>query len=275
MPSVSLPLSVLVPDRSQPRQAMSSTDFESLVASIRQRGLLLPLRVRPADRDGKHLIVSGHRRYAALQHLGVTEVPCLLTEGTLDEATVLAEQLAENLHRENLNPLDEAEAFRRYLTVKGVPASQAAEELQVAPARMSRSLALLELPEELQAAIRAGRLPKETAYYLSRLPEGDERQRLFAQALSGSLSRDEAARAAKATRRGTPDAAPVTRVACQLPAGRLLTLSGAGITVDSLIETLEQFLKEARKARNQGWDITTLTKVCRDRAANPTSGGVP
>jgi ParB family transcriptional regulator, chromosome partitioning protein len=273
MQSFSVPLAALVPDGSQPRRSASGAEFESLVASIRKRGLLLPLRVRPADRDGQHLIVSGHRRHAALLQLGVAEVPCVLVEGPLDEATILAEQLAENLHREDLNPIDEAEGYRRYLDARSIPAARAAEELQVPPARISRALALLDLPEELREAVRAGRLPKDAGYHLSRLPEGGERQRLFAQALAGSLSRDAAARAAQAARREAPESIPVARVACKLPEGRSLTLAGTAITLESLIDTLEEFLKEARKARSQGWDVTTLAKVCRDRAASASPGG--
>jgi ParB family transcriptional regulator, chromosome partitioning protein len=273
MQTLSLPLTALVPDESQPRRAASAIEFEALVASIRKRGLLLPLRVRPADREGQHLIVSGHRRHAALLQLGVAEVLCVLVEGPLDEATILAEQLAENLHRENLNPLDEAEGYRRYLDARGIPAARAAEELQVPPARISRALALLDLPEELREGVRAGRIPKDAGYHLSRLPEGSERQRLFAQALAGSLSRDTAARAAQAARREAPESIPVARVACKLPEGRSLTLVGAAITLESLIKTLEDFLKEARKAHQQGWDVTTLAKVCRDRAAASASPG--
>jgi hypothetical protein len=105
------------------------------------------------------------------------------------------------------------------------------------------------------------------------LPEGSERQRLFAQALAGSLSRDAAARAAQAARRDVPESAPVARVACKLPEGRSLPLVGTAINLESLIETLEDFLKEARKARGQGGDVPALATGCRDRATVSDSPG--
>ena len=266
MTSAPLPLNALFHDPTQPRRAMPPADLDALVESIRDRGLLLPLRVKPADTSGKHMIVSGHRRHAALVRLGRTHADCIVADGPLDEATVLAEQLTENLLRENLSPVDEAEGYRRYLTLRGVTAAQAAADLHVDPARISRALALLELPDDLRAAVHTGRLAKDTGYYLSRLPAGDQRQRLFAAAAAGKLSRDEAARAAKATR---PPAAesPVGRVTCKLPGGRSLTVSGAAIKLDVFIQSLEFVLLEARKGRAQGWDVGTLARVLRDRSS--------
>jgi hypothetical protein len=149
--------------------------------------------------------------------------------------------------------------------LRGITAARAAEELHVSPARISRALPLLALPDEFQAAVRTGRLRQETAYYISRV-EGEDRAHLFARALAGTLSRDEAARAAKATRPQTAEA-PVGRVTCKLPGGRSLTVSGAAIKLDGFIQTLELVLQEARKARQQNWDLTTLAKVFRDRSA--------
>ena len=97
MKSTTLPLSLLVPDPDQARKTIPTAELNQLVESIRTRGLLLPLRVKPADAAGTHVIVSGHRRFAALQKLGVTEVPCIVVEGPIDDTTILAEQLAENL----------------------------------------------------------------------------------------------------------------------------------------------------------------------------------
>jgi len=84
---------------------------------------------------------------------------------------------------------------------------------------------------------------------------------------AGTLSRDEAARAARKPSASNPSSTPVRRVACRLSGGRTLTLAGAGLHLDALIDTLEEVLKEARKARGQNWDVATLAKVFRHRAA--------
>ncbi|HEX4607815.1 MAG TPA: ParB/RepB/Spo0J family partition protein [Urbifossiella sp.] len=263
---VPIPLDKLSLDPSQPRTAMTDGDLDALAESIQARGLLLPLRVKPADANDVHIIVSGHRRYAALQKLGTKTAGCVIVSGPLDEATVLAEQLAENVLREDLSPVDEAAGFRRYLSLRGVTAARAAEELHVPPARISRALPLLDLPGDLQAAITAGQIPKDTGYYLARLPASADREELFARALAGSLTRDQAARAVRAVRSHPPEPA-TSRVTCKLAGGRSLTVTGSSITLDTLIEIVEDVLKEARKARAQGWDATTLAKVFRDRAA--------
>lgn len=267
MMTVELLLNQLKPDPGQPRKSMTDAAFESLVASIRERGLLLPLRVTPADASGNHVIVSGHRRHAALEKLVAKTAPCIIVEGPLDDPTILEEQIAENVHREDISPLDEALAYRRYLTLKDIPAARAAEELHVPAPRISRALALLDLPDDVQAAVHAGTIPKETGYYLSRLPAGEERNRLMAQALAGSLSRESAARAVKSSRSAATEGPAVTRVSCKLPNAGMLTLSGPAVKLESFIATLEVVLKEARKARAQGWDVSTLAKVFRDRAA--------
>ena len=272
MQTIRIAVQHLTPDPAQPRTAIPEVELAKLAASIQTRGLLLPLRVRPAGQDGFHVIVSGHRRYAALLRLGAMDATCIIVDGRLDEASVLAEQLTENLLREDLSPIEEAEGYRRYIALRRITAVQAAEELQVPPARISRALPLLNFPREVREAIHGRRIAKETAYYLSRLPEGDERDGLVAQALAGTLTRDAAARSVKtAKRQDSDDSPPVNRMTCKLAGGRSLTISAPAIKIDGLIELLEDVLKEARKARMQGWDVGTLARVFRDRAAK---GGV-
>jgi|GEM_PF-3612124 len=265
MQSVSLAIWTLVKDPNQPRKSLNSQELEPLVVSIKNRGVLLPIRVKPPNSEGFHVLVSGHRRLAALQELGETHAPCVIVKDGMEDSAVLAEQLAENVHRENLNPVDEAEAFRRYISCRGITASQAAEELQVLPARMSRSLAILKLPEEIQSAVRTQKISKEAAYYLSRLPEGDDRSALFTEALAGAQTRDRVAHAVNSILRN-PSTPSVGRVACKLSGNRTVTVSGQGIHLDDFIGILAEVLKEARKARVQGWDVATLAKVFRDRA---------
>lgn len=264
---VSIPINLLVPDPTQPRSVMADAEMHALTASVKSLGQLLPLRVTPADAGNAHTVISGHRRLTALLKLGVPTADCVIVDGPMGEVDCLAERLAENLLRENLTPIDEAEGYRRYIALRGVTAAKAAQELHVPPARISRVLPLLDLPEALRAQIHAGRVSKDTAYYLARLPAGDERQRLFDLAAEGRLSRDEAARAAKTPAKPVAAAEPVTRVALKLPEGRSLTAAAPAITLDGLIETLEDVLKAARKARAQSWDVSTLAKVLKDRAA--------
>jgi ParB family chromosome partitioning protein len=272
MQAVLLPVNLLIPDSGQPRKTMPDTELAFLIESIRSRGLLLPLRVKPSDAQGRHLIVSGHRRHAALVALDRTHAECILVEGPLDEATILAEQFVENIHREDLSSIDEANSYRRYMTLRNITAAQTASELNVSASRISRMLPLLELPEDFQRKINDGSVAAEVGYYITRIPTGEERDRLMLRALEGKLTRDETARAVKTARREPSGTTAVNRVTCKLTAGRTLTISGEEINTETAIEILEEVLKEARRARSQGWEVRTLAKVFRDRAA--VTGGV-
>ena len=264
-----IPLDRLVPDPSQPRLVIPPDELFDLTASVRDRGQLLPLRVRPADAAGVHVIVSGHRRHAALLAAGATHADCVVVDGPADEAAVLAEQLAENVHRQSLSPVEEAAAYLRYRALRDCSAAQAARELHVPPARLAKLLPLIGLPAGVRDRIHRGELSADAGYHLARLPEGATRDRALAQALAGDLSRD-AARV-RATRRPAATAV-LARVVCPLAGGRSLTLSGAAVGLDTLIDSLEEVLRAARKARTAGWDVSTLAKVFRDTAATGGAG---
>jgi ParB family chromosome partitioning protein len=246
---------------------MSADDLDRLAASISNRGLLLPLRVKPTGTDGRHVLISGHRRLAALVKLGAATAECIVAGGPLDEAAVLAEQHAENIHREAVSPIQEAEAYQRYMALKQVTAARAAQDLHVPPSRLSRLLPLLDLPADVRGKIDRGEIPPDTAYHLTRLPDGDERDHLLARAADGTLTRDDAAGAVKTAKSGPPDGAPVARVTCKLAGGRSLTVTAGSVDLNSLIQTLEEVLKASRDARKRGWSASTLVKAFRDRAA--------
>jgi ParB family chromosome partitioning protein len=272
-----LQIAAVQPDPLQPRTAMDEDRLIALKASLQAKGQLLPIRVRKdPGHPEKYFVVSGHRRLTVVASLGHTTIRCIVVDGQPEESSVLAEQLAENIHRENLNPIDEAESFRRYLSLKSCTAAQAASELQVTPTRISRAMALLDLSDIAKAALRSGQMGADLAYHLSRLPAGEEREKSLQEALAGTLSRDEAARRATKTvshRRESSAPVSVKRVTCPLPGGRTLTISGAAIQLDGFIELLETTLKEARKARQQGLDVTTLARMFRDQA-RAGNGGV-
>jgi ParB family transcriptional regulator, chromosome partitioning protein len=269
MKTRSLPQALVIPDPTQPRESMPPEELAELTASVRQRGLLFPIRVLPANAEGKHVITSGHRRFAALMALGATEVPCIVVDGPSDEASILAEQLTENLVRQNLSAMEEAKAYRRFMELRGCSPKEAAQELSVAPGRLSKLLPLLNLPAELQDKVHDGTLAADTAYHLSRLADSDDRTFLFEQALKGQLNRDQVAARAKSHAAKTPDAPKVSlrRVSCPLANGHIVTLSGGhDLELEGFVESLEIILKEARKARTQGLNISTLARVFRDKS---------
>jgi len=139
--------------------------------------------------------------------------------------------------------------------------------LCVAPARISRLMPLLELPEEFQRKLHDGTVAAEVGYYLAWLPAGEERDRMMLKALEGKLTRDAAASNAKRHGVNSSGTTAVKRVSFKMTAGRTFTISGEGIDTENTIKDLEEIIKDLRKARSKGWEVSRLAKVLRDRAA--------
>lgn len=138
----------------QPRQEFQSDSIEELSRSIKQNGVLQPIVVRRTD-NGFELI-AGERRWRAAQLAGLQRVPAIVKTANDQEALEIA--LVENLQREDLNPLDEAAAYRRLIDEFGLTQEVVAERVAKSRPAVANSLRLLSLPAEVQAEIRAGRL---------------------------------------------------------------------------------------------------------------------
>lgn len=184
-------LDTLVPNPSQPRRAFDDASIDELADSIRSRGLIQPLLVRPhPDEDDRFEIVVGERRFIAAGRAGLDTVPCVVRP--LDEREIFILSIAENVAREDLNPIDEAAAYRRMLD-EGYAANQGeiAQLVGVHRTRVSRKLKLLDLDPRIQQSMQQEMPPSITLTHLeelSRLKPGDEQHRLYLAAVESSLS---------------------------------------------------------------------------------------
>nr|WP_052037864.1 ParB/RepB/Spo0J family partition protein [Thermus sp. NMX2.A1] len=217
-----LPLEVLVPSP-QPRKRFEN--LEALAESVREKGVLQPLLVRPLG-DGRYAIVAGERRYRAARMAGLSEVPVRVVELSEKEARLLA--LVENLQREDLNPYEETigvlallsedlgrsveevvallhrmrdEARRKVPhNVMGNPEAQRVMEIFKALGRMTwesfvqNRLPLLGLPEDLRAALEEGAIPYTAALELKKVRDLEARARLLEEAKGGLSLRELKAR---------------------------------------------------------------------------------
>ena len=153
----SLPVEMLEPSPYQPRGVMDPTALEELTASIRERGILQPLLVRPHPaQTGRYQIIAGERRWRASQAAGLHEVPALIRE--LSDVDAMAAGLVENLQRQDLNPIEEAEGFRRLLDEFGVTQDQVGQAVGKSRVHVSNTLRLLTLPEMVRVELRKGTL---------------------------------------------------------------------------------------------------------------------
>ena len=152
---VTLPLSEIEPNRAQPRKAFDEAALSELSASIAEHGVLQPLLVRPRA-EGGYRLVAGERRYRAARMAGLSVVPVTVREMTDEEESIFA--LIENLQREDLNPLEEAEGLQQLITRFGLTQEQAASRVGKSRTAVTNALRLLQLPEKTAALVREGKL---------------------------------------------------------------------------------------------------------------------
>ena len=162
-----LPLGQLQPGRYQPRTRMDETALQELAESIRQHGLMQPIVVRPIAAS-RWEIIAGERRFRAARLAGLAEVPVIVREVADEQALALA--LIENIQREDLNPLEEAQAIRRLIAEFGYTHEQAAEAIGRSRSATSNLLRLLALSEPVQTMLLAGDIEMGHARALLALP---------------------------------------------------------------------------------------------------------
>jgi ParB family chromosome partitioning protein len=187
----------IVPDPNQPRETFDEESLDALARSLRERGQLLPVRVRWDAGLGKWVLVSGERRYRAAIKAGLDTLSCLFIDRELTPAEVLTEQLMENLLREDLRPIEEAKAYRKLIEINTWTGKQLAESLHISPAKVSKALSLLKLPDDVQRHVDTGQLPPSAAYELGKVSDARAQRELAAKVVQKALTHKETAAAAR------------------------------------------------------------------------------
>lgn len=150
-----LPVDLLQPGKYQPRVDMHPETLEDLAASIRQQGVVQPIVVRPVG-AGRYEIIAGERRWRAAQMAGLHEVPTVIRD--VPDQAAIAMALIENIQRENLNPLEEANALKRLIREFELTHEQAAQAVGRSRAAVSNLLRLLELEPAVRKLVEEGTL---------------------------------------------------------------------------------------------------------------------
>lgn len=175
----------LVPNRYQPRVQFDEEALQELVASIREKGVLAPILVRTA-KDGRYEIIAGERRFRAAEQLKLARVPVVVREAGDQEALVLS--IVENIQREELNPIEEAQAFQRLIKEFSSTQEDIARAVSKDRSTVANMLRLLTLPAEVQKVIASGRLSFGHGKALLGLDSVAQQVKLTHLVLSNSLS---------------------------------------------------------------------------------------
>jgi ParB family chromosome partitioning protein len=179
-----LPVTSIRPNPRQPRSVFDEDALDELVGSIREIGVLQPVVVRPVD-DGYELIM-GERRWRATQAAGLDTIPAIVRQ--TEDGDLLRDALLENLHRSQLNPLEEAAAYQQLLDDFGCTHDELAQRIHRSRPQISNTLRLLRLPPLVQRRVAAGVLSAGHARALLGLSDGAAIERLAQRIVAEGLS---------------------------------------------------------------------------------------
>lgn len=220
-----IPVDAIVPNPKQPRQVFDEEALEELKVSIQEVGFLQPIVVRQLDGE-KYELVMGERRWRAAQAVGRETIPAIVRD-TKDDA-MLRDALLENIHRANLNPLEEAAAYQQLLEEFGATHEELARRIGRSRPQISNTIRLMNLPAPVQRRVAAGVLSAGHARALLSLEEAEAQEQLALRIVAEGLSvrateelvalalADGPAKAPAAKRRPKPHAPALTDLADRL-----------------------------------------------------------
>ena len=180
---------------SQPRKDFDETELAELADSIKQQGIIQPIIAEDAG-DGSYIIIAGERRTRAARLAGLAEVPVILRKYSDEKRMVVS--LIENIQRANLNPIEEASAYRQLMELEGLSQDEVAAKVGKNRATVANALRLLKLPREMQESIRKNELSPGHARAVLSVSGARAQETLFGEILKKGLSVREAEKRAAA-----------------------------------------------------------------------------
>ncbi len=184
---ITLNINDIEPNREQPRKVFDEEALNALADSIAQHGLIQPIAVSPTI-GGAYTIIAGERRWRACRIAGLTEIPVIVKSA--GEQATMEMALVENLLREDLNALEEAQGYKELMDKYGLTQEQVAERVSKSRSAIANTLRLLNLRDVELEALRCGKISSGQARALLSVEEGELRDRLFALALDGENVRN-------------------------------------------------------------------------------------
>jgi ParB family chromosome partitioning protein len=228
-PPVEVSLSALKANPHQPRQEFSDSSLRELADSIREKGILQPILVEPAE-QGEYYIIAGERRARAARLAGLQTIPVIVRQFTRQEMLEIA--LIENVQREDLTPMEQAHAYRSLMDMAGLSQEQLAQRVGKERSTVANTLRLLKLPENAQEALTKGAMTAGHARALLTVVNPADASVLLKRIVDSGLSVREAEDAAAALNQGRRGAAKGARKA------------GSAARVDPELREMQQALLE-------------------------------
>lgn len=254
------------PDAEGPHKAEWDREINLLGEDMLARGCLVPLLIDP-----ERLIIDGWRRWLAALHKSIERLPVIVLDKPLSDKDKLGIQLATAFHRADLSLYDKWLATAQLLAGNvGWEQKDVARFLNVADGQVTRILSPSKCTLRWQEALKAGKVDFSKTYTASKLGSAAEQDALLDFVLNAEkdgkkVSRDALERQRK-RRTGQAPAVKVDRLKCPLPSGVTVQISGEGIDLDLALEAAQEWVKEVKRAIDQGLDAKTFERVCRDKS---------
>jgi len=243
----------------QARKHFEETELRLLGESLKVKQLQPVL----AREDG--LLIAGERRLRAATLVGLPELMVIISDEPLTDTQIKVFQVSENLHRADLRDSEKFRACEELLRLNpGWANKDLASHLKLGESTVTKYLSPSRCNPDVQQALEEGRIGISVCYEISRAPI-DQQGELLRLKLSGT-SRDGLAEHVRKQKRDSTPQVRVKRIACPLPSGVSIVVSGEELSLDDIIEALGEAQKEAKKAREQGLDSKTWQSVMKDKA---------
>lgn len=181
-----LDVALIDPNPFQPRISFSEESFEELKNSIREKGIIQPILVRPSE-DGRYQVVAGERRLRASIEVGIQFIPAYIKEITTDEE-MLEIAIIENVQREQLNPIDLAKGYQQLIDECGLTQEDVAKKIGKNRTTVANIIRCLKLPEKIQESLRQGEIREGHARALLRITDSQVQEKVWRRAIKESLS---------------------------------------------------------------------------------------
>ncbi len=183
---VKIPRGKISANQFQPRTVFDEAKIEELARTIHMHGVIQPIVVRPTGLDGNYEIIAGERRFRAMSSLGWDEVPAIVRDLSDKETASIA--LIENLQREELTSIEEANAYQNLLELHGITQEALAQRLGKGQSTVANKLRLLKLPAEIQQALLDRKILERHARALLKIKDADMQKKLFDETVEENLN---------------------------------------------------------------------------------------
>ncbi|MDR2097398.1 MAG: ParB/RepB/Spo0J family partition protein [Spirochaetaceae bacterium] len=238
---IMLPLDKIAANPDQPRKNFDEDALKELADSIKRHGVIQPILVEE-DKGGAYTIITGERRARAARMAGLSEIPAIIRKFSNEQRIAVA--LVENIQRADLNPIEEANAYKHLMEAANISQDEAANRVGKKRSTLSNAMRLLKLPSEMQEALKTGGISAGHARAILSLDSDSEQRKLFSEILEKGFSVREAEKWAASTNSGSvpaPETSPKSPAQKHDPElgaikQKLIEVLGSKVSIDGSLD---------------------------------------